>query len=173
MWAARLRGRSLSGAAKARMLKRSDEYVRRRTCRVARPRTPRSRSGASSRIGGMCHAIRCRSLAQRAGGGGFPAQRVVIVAGRRRDRGRALPLEQPVDRDIGSVERGLRRSSDLLRGAVKVGPDRGSLKPGQHHRRPLCNCARINAVALELLNQRRYPLTQGEVQLLTGYPNTP
>jgi hypothetical protein len=30
--------------------------------------------------------------AQRAGDGGFPAQRVVIVAGGRRDRGRALPL---------------------------------------------------------------------------------
>ena len=45
-----------------RMLKRSDEYMRRRTCLVARPRTPRSCFGIISKIGGIRLAIGCRSL---------------------------------------------------------------------------------------------------------------
>jgi len=43
----------------ARVLRRSDEYMRRRTCRVARPQTPRSCSGIISKIGGIRLAIGC------------------------------------------------------------------------------------------------------------------
>src|SRR5204863_176591 len=47
----------LPAGRRARVLERSDEYKRRRTCGVARPRTPRSCSGIISKIGGIRLAI--------------------------------------------------------------------------------------------------------------------
>ncbi len=43
-------------------MERSDEYKRWRTCRVARPRTPRSCTGIISKTGGMRLAVGCGVL---------------------------------------------------------------------------------------------------------------